>query len=189
MLPVLPLADSGAGDPSGMDVLIPPVYEIFWSAIILLLLWLVLGWATPKIYGMLDDRRQKIDEGLEAADKAKQNAAVSERERQEMMRNAAEEAKQLRDDATSDAQRIVAQAREEASAEAARITENAQRQIAAERQAAQVLLRRDVGSLATDLAERIIGEQLKDTELSSRVIDRFMDDLESDLEKTSKVDV
>ena len=33
--------------------------------------------------------------------------------------------------------------------------------------------------LASTLAERIVGEQLKDTALSERVIDRFLDELEA----------
>ena len=32
--------------------------------------------------------------------------------------------------------------------------------------------------LASSLAERIVGEQLRDTELSARVIDRFLDELD-----------
>ena len=49
----------------------------------------------------------------------------------------------------------------------------------ADKQAAQISLRTDVGLLASSLAEKIVGEQLKDTELSARVIDRFLDDLEA----------
>ena len=55
----------------------------------------------------------------------------------------------------------------------------AERQIQAEKQAAQISLRTDVGLLASTLAERIVGEQLKDAELSARVIDRFLDGLEA----------
>ena len=46
-------------------------------------------------------------------------------------------------------------------------------------QAAQISLRTDVGMLASTLAERIVGEQLSDTALSERVIDRFLDELET----------
>ena len=53
------------------------------------------------------------------------------------------------------------------------------RQILAEKQAAQISLRTDVGMLASTLAERIVGEQLSDTALSERVIDRFLDELET----------
>jgi F-type H+-transporting ATPase subunit b len=36
-----------------------------------------------------------------------------------------------------------------------------------------------VGTLASDLASKIVGESLTDDERSRRVIDRFLDDLES----------
>ena len=67
----------------------------------------------------------------------------------------------------------------DAQTEAAGILEGAQRQILADKQAAQISLRTDVGMLASTLAERIVGEQLKDTALSERVIDRFLDELEA----------
>lgn len=102
----------------GLDVLIPPVYEIFWSALIMLGLWLVLGKALPKIYGMIDDRREMIDAGLDAADKAKEDASLAKREREEILRKAQEEAREIRGDAQKDAGRIVAQGRHEAQAEA-----------------------------------------------------------------------
>ena len=37
-----------------------------------------------------------------------------------------------------------------------------------------------MGLLASELAEKIIGEQLTDTALTSRVVDRFLDELEAD---------
>ena len=61
-----------------------------------------------------------------------------------------------------------------------RIVEASQRQILAEKQAAQISLRSEVGLLASELAEKIIGEQLTDTALTSRVVDRFLDELEAD---------
>lgn len=165
----------------GLDVLIPPIYEIFWSALILLGLWFVIRAALPKIYTMLDERRDKIDEGLRAAETAQEEAALARREREELMRNATAEAREIRDQASADAKRIVAQAQKDASAEAERIRENASKQIEVEKEAAQISLRQDVGSLASELAEKIVGEQLKDEALSQRVIDRFMDELEADL--------
>jgi len=40
-------------------------------------------------------------------------------------------------------------------------------------------LRSEVGSLATELAGRIVGESLEDDARSNRVVDRFLADLES----------
>jgi F-type H+-transporting ATPase subunit b len=66
-----------------------------------------------------------------------------------------------------------------AKAEAARISEQAQAQIAAERQAAVTSLRSEVGTLATELAGKIVGESLNDDARAARVVDRFLADLET----------
>ncbi len=175
------LPASSDAEVGGASVLLPPLFEIFWAAVAALVIWLVVGWALPKIYAMIDERRELIDEGLNAASRAQEDAALAKRERENLLRDAAEHARSIRNDANEDAKRIVAEARTQASAEAARIADTSKRQIEAERQAAFVSLRADVGELATELAERIVGEQLKDEALSTRVIDRFMDELENDL--------
>ncbi|PAK60659.1 F0F1 ATP synthase subunit B, partial [Staphylococcus capitis] len=52
--------------------------------------------------------------------------------------------------------------------------------IEAERLAASVSLRHEVGTLATTLAGKIVGEALDDDERSARVVDRFLADLETE---------
>lgn len=175
-------AEAGEVSSGSSNLLLPPVYEIFWSAIVFLGLWIVLGLALKKIYAKIDERNEEIEAGLDAAAQSQEQAALAERERKDLLRDANEQAREVREKASQDAQRIVAQAKTEAQSEAARITDNATKQIAAERAAAELTLRRDVGELATELAEKIIGEKLKDDEVSSRVIDRFMDQLESSME-------
>ena len=176
---MLPLAaESGQG--GGTAFILPPLYEIFWAAIVLLLILLVVGrYALPRLYAVLDERAQRIQEGLDLADKAKQDQADAEKRAARLVDDARREAARIRDNAQSEAKEIVAKARTDAQAEAAGIVEGAQRQILAEKQAAQISLRTDVGMLASTLAERIVGEQLSDTALSERVIDRFLDELET----------
>jgi F-type H+-transporting ATPase subunit b len=77
--------------------------------------------------------------------------------------------------------------REQAQAEAARIVEHAHSQIEADRQQAVTSLRAEVGSLATDLATRIVGESLEDQARQSRVVDRFLADLEADTQGQGSV--
>ena len=176
---MLPLAaESGQG--GGTAFILPPLYEIFWAAIVLLLILLVVGrFALPRLYAVLDERARRIQEGLDLADKAEQDQADAEKRAARLVDEARREAARIRDNAQSEAKEIVAQARTDAQAEAAGIVEGAQRQILADKQAAQISLRTDVGMLASTLAERIVGEQLSDTALSERVIDRFLDELET----------
>ncbi|MCW2668507.1 MAG: atpF, partial [Frankiales bacterium] len=69
---------------------------------------------------------------------------------------------------------LTAEARETA----ARITARGEEQLAAERQQVVVQLRGDIGRLAVELAERIVGESLADEDRQRRVVDRFLADLE-----------
>lgn len=176
---MLPLATE-EGQSGGTAFILPHAHEIFWAAIVLLLILLVVGrYALPRLYAVLDERAQRIQEGLDLADKAKQEQAGAEKRATRLVDEARREAARIRDNAQSEAKEIVAKARTDAQAEAAGIVEGAQRQILAEKQAAQISLRTDVGMLASTLAERIVGEQLSDTALSERVIDRFLDELET----------
>ena len=53
-----------------------------------------------------------------------------------------------------------------------------------DRKAASAALRQDVGKLATELAGKLVGESLEDHARQSRVIDRFLDELEEKAEAT-----
>lgn len=175
---LVPMSEESVG---GISVVLPPLYEIFWSALILLIILLVVGrYALPRIYSMIDERREAIQEGLEAAEKARADSAAASREKDELLRDAQAEAHQIREDARAQAQQIITQARSEALAEAQRVQDAAQRQILAERQAAQISLRSDVGLLASELAEKLVGEHLENTDLTARVVDRFLDELEAE---------
>ena len=176
---MLPLANEG-GQGGGTAFILPHAHEIFWAAVVLLLILLVVGrYALPRLYAVLDERARRIQEGLDLADKAKQDQADAEKRAARLVNDARREAARIRDNAQGEAKEIIAKARDDAQAEAAGIVEGAQRQILAEKQAAQISLRTDVGMLASTLAERIVGEHLSDTALSERVIDRFLDELET----------
>ena len=94
----------------------------------------------------------------------------------QQLADARHEAARLREEAREQGAQIIAEMREEAQAEARRLTEAAQQQIQAERQQALTALRSEVGALSTDLASRIVS--LTDEARQSRVVDRFLDDLE-----------
>ena len=162
------------------SILRPATYDIVWSAVCFLVIAYVLGkQVLPTFNRILDERTEKIEAGLSFADEAKTQAAESAAEVERLLLEARTEAARVRDDARSEANQIVVEARAKASLEAERILETAQRQIEAERQAASVSLRADVGALASDLASKIVGESLDDVARQSRVVDRFLDELES----------
>jgi len=160
--------------------LLPETYDIVWSLVIVVVLGLVfLKYALPKIQAVLDERTELVEGGLAKAETAQAEAAAALVEYQQQLNDARTEAARIREEARAEGSAIVAESRTRATAEAARIVENAQRQIDAERQQASVSLRNEVGTLATDLASKIVGESLADEARRSRVVERFLDDLEA----------
>ena len=141
--------------------------------------WAVAKYVVPLFEKMYAERTAAIEGGLENAQAAQEEAAAALAEYKEQLSHARAEAGKIREEARTQGAQIVAEMREQAQSEAARITAAASQQIAAERQQAIVQLRSDVGALATDLASRIVGESLEDAARQSRVVDRFLDELEA----------
>ncbi len=166
-------------DVKGIDLFLPATYDLFWSAVILVIIAVVVYRLMPKFTAILDERTAKIEGGIAKADAAQAQADAALAENQAQLQEARTEAARIREEARSEGAVIVAEQRVRASQEADRLVEAAQRQIDAERQQAAVSLRGEVGTLATELASKIVGESLEDSVRQSRVIDRFLDELES----------
>jgi len=132
----------------------------------------------PRIQKMLAERTELIEGGLAKADEAQAEATEVLDQYRQQLADARREAARLRQEATEQGAQIIAEMREQAQAEARRLTDAAQAQIEAERQQALTSLRAEVGTLATELASRIVGESLADQARQSRMVDRFLDELE-----------
>ncbi|MDR1441574.1 MAG: F0F1 ATP synthase subunit B [Bifidobacteriaceae bacterium] len=168
------------GTPEGIGLFIPPWDEVIISSLCLIVIAIAVGkYGVPRYLKVLDERAEVIEGGIKRAERAEEEIAQIRSGLDAEKEAARLEAAKVREEAKSDASAIVAEAKAKAGDEARRISEAAQRQIDSERRAAEVSLRKDVGTLATELAERIVGESLKDSALAGRVIDRFLDDLES----------
>ena len=159
--------------------LVPNLTELIVGAvtfgIIFVALWRVL---IPRLNRTLEERTDKIEGGLQRAEEAQAEANATLARYREQLAEARHEAARLREEAREQGAQIIAEMREQAQAEARRITEAAQAQIEAERQQALTSLRAEVGTLATELASRIVGESLTDEARQSRMVDRFLSELE-----------
>ena len=133
----------------------------------------------PPINRAMTARQDAIRQQFEELDQAKEEANSAKDEFQSQIEEARHEAARIREDAREQGAAIIAEMREQAQSEASRIVEHGKAQIEAERQAAVASLRTEVGTLATTLAGRIVGESLDDDARQGRVVERFLADLES----------
>ena len=173
-------AVSVAAEESENNVLLPHTYDLVWSLVIVVVIGVVFYRVVlPKFQAVLDERTALIEGGIAKAEKAQEAADAAVAEQQKLLAEARADAAQVREEARAEGTAIVKDLRVKAGEEAARVTETARRQIEADRQAASVSLRTEVGALATDLASKIVGESLEDSARQSRVVDRFLDELEA----------
>jgi F-type H+-transporting ATPase subunit b len=115
---------------------------------------------------------------MEKAERAQLEAERALTQYTTQLNEARGEAQKIREDARVQGAAIIEDLRSKAAEEAARITASATAAIEAERQQALTSLRNEVGALATELAGKIVGEALDDQVRQSRIVDRFIADLE-----------
>jgi F-type H+-transporting ATPase subunit b len=160
--------------------LIPELPELIIGAIAFLIVFGILAKVLmPRIQQTLAERTDAIEGGLDRAEKAQAEAARTLDQYRAQLAEARHEAARLREEAREQGAQIIAEMREQAQEEARRVTEAAQAQLAADRQQALAALRNEVGALSVDLASKIVGEALADDARQRRLVDRFLDELES----------
>jgi F-type H+-transporting ATPase subunit b len=162
-----------------INPLVPHTAELIVGAIAFTLLFLVLrSKVVPMFEKAFTARTEAIQGGMERAEKAQLEAQRALGQYNDQLSKAREEAQTLREEARVQGSAIIEELRAKAQEEAARITAAAHASIEAERQQAVTSLRNEVGTLAVELASKIVGEALEDQARQSRIVDRFLDDLE-----------
>ncbi len=168
------LAEAGS-DP---NPLLPESYDIFWSAVVFIVVGFVFfKYVVPRLTKILDERSDKIEGGLEKAEQAQAQAQATLEQYQQQLSDARLEAARIREEARSQGQQILAQLRAEAQAEADRIVSAGHAQLEAQRQQIVTELRSELGHTAVDLAEKIIGQSVADEAKQAASIDRFLAEL------------
>ena len=165
--------------------LIPDTWEMLITFIgFVILLFIAIKYIVPAFEKVYKDRSEAIEGGLAKATAAQAEAKAARDEYNQQLESARLEAQKIREEARSEGEKILADFKDRANMESARITENAHKAIEAERAAAVVSLRDEVGTLATQLASKIVGESLNDDDRANRVVDRFLADLDAEQSRT-----
>jgi len=150
--------------------------DFIWHTINFIVLIVLLSrFLYRPIVAMLDERTRRIQESLEAAERARADVAQADRERDELLASARREIQEMMTTAQQVAERIQSEARTTAQQEAQRIVETARQEADAERAQAMAELRREVASLAVAAAERVISRSLDD-QAHRQLVEQFLDE-------------
>jgi F-type H+-transporting ATPase subunit b len=159
--------------------LVPDVSELIVGLVVFIIVFAILAKVLmPRITKTLAERTDLIEGGLNRADEAQAEAKRVLEEYRAQLAEARHEASRLREEAKEQGSQIKAELRAQGEAERQRIVEAAHAQIDADRQQAISALRAEVGTMAVDLASRIVGESLEDEARQRGTVDRFLAELE-----------
>ena len=128
--------------------------------VFLILVWFTMKFVWPPITKALDERAQKIADGLSAADKAKADLASANKRVEEQLAAARTDAAQRLADAERLAQSMVEDAKGRAAEEAAKIVAAAKAEAQQESIKAREVLREQVAALAVKGAEQILRKEV-----------------------------
>ncbi|MGI8926774.1 MAG: F0F1 ATP synthase subunit B [Tepidiformaceae bacterium] len=146
------------------------IAQIVNFAVLLVVLRLTLY---KPILRMLEERKQRIAEGLNAAEIARAEALQAQANIQGQLDTARREGQELVASAQTIATRIQAEAREQAGRDREAATQRARAEIQLERDRAIAELRGEFADITVRAAEKVIGESL-DRQAHQRIIDETL---------------
>jgi F-type H+-transporting ATPase subunit b len=144
-----------------------------------ILCFILMKFVFPKMEETFKARVDAIEGGIERAEKAQAEANQLLTQYKAQLAEARTEAARIRDEARADAegirQDVLARAREESD----RIIAAGREALAGERAAIVRELRAEMGTLAVDLAGKIVGESLADEARRKGTVERFLSELDT----------
>ena len=138
--------------------------------------WFCMKFVWPVIFLAMEERQQKISEGLDAADRAVRDLEAAKSKATDQMKEAKKEAASIVDQANKRASQIVDEAKQQAIAEGDRLKVAAEAEIEQEVNRAKEELRASVAGLALAGAEKVLEASIDDK--ANRAL---VDDLASQL--------
>lgn len=167
-----------------MNLVTPDSGLIFWMTLAFAIVFFILAkFGFPMISNMVEARREKIEKSLKDAEEAQAQLAQMNETRNQMLRQAREEQTRILSDADRQRNEIIAKAGDDARKEAESIMAAARIRIANEREEAMRDIRARVASLSVDIAEKVLMQDMSDSQTRARYMDKALEELEKEDKK------
>ncbi|MEE9373588.1 MAG: F0F1 ATP synthase subunit B [Saprospiraceae bacterium] len=143
------------------SVIKPDVGLIFWTTLIFGLFWFFIGkYAFKPIAEALKSREEDIQSALDEAVKVKEEMKSLQSQNVKLLQEAREERAAMLKDAKDMKNKIVNDSKIKAKEEASKIVAGAQKEIENQKNAAIAEVKKEVGTMAVDIAEKILRKNL-----------------------------
>ncbi|HEY8539322.1 MAG TPA: F0F1 ATP synthase subunit B [Steroidobacteraceae bacterium] len=133
---------------------------IIQGIVFLILAWVTMKFIWPPLIAAIDERRQKIAEGLAAAEKGEKSLQEAKSNAQEIIKEAREQASKIVEQANRRSSELIEEARGAALAEGQRLVAEARQNVELEATRAREQLRKDVAAIAVAAASKLLGREI-----------------------------
>lgn len=156
----------------GFTVIRPDPGTIIWTTIIFGLFWLLMSrLAFKPISKALKQRESDIQHSLDEAKRAREEMSQLKSENEALLAKAQEERAMILREAKEAKESIISEAREKANEEYHKILQSAKQEIENQRMAAVIDLKNQVGTIAIEIAEKVIQRELKSDKDHARYVE------------------
>jgi F-type H+-transporting ATPase subunit b len=164
-------------EPSGIDLIIPAVDELIWGAVAFVIAFVVLTkLAFPALQKGIQDRSNKIQGDLEAAENARAEADRMLEDYKRQMAEARSEANKVIEEARQQAEQVRRDIIAKAEKDAEQIVTRAQQQLEAERTRTIQELQGTISDLSIELAEKVVGRSI-DASAQRELVDAYIQEV------------
>jgi F-type H+-transporting ATPase subunit b len=144
------------------SVMNPSFGLLFWTTIVFILVWFVLGkLAFKPIAKALQEREQTIDDALHAAEKARKEIIDITSGRDKLLEEARIQRIQIVNEAQALRDRIIEEAKVKAEDNARKLLDAAKEETANRRAEMEISLYNEIGKISLSIARQIIQSELK----------------------------
>jgi len=138
--------------------------------------WFTMKFVWPPIMKALDERQEKIADGLAAAERGRRELELAQHRVKDEMKHAKVQAAEVLDKANRRAAQLLEEAKENARQEGLQLAKIANEHIAQEVNRAKDGLRKQVATLAVAGAERILMQEV-DAEANRALLDKLVEEI------------
>jgi len=161
-----------------MELIYPGLGLVFWTTLSFAILFLILKkFAWIPILSMLHQREEKIDEALNAAEKAREEIKELHISNEQLFRDAKVEREKILAEARLLKEKILEESRQKGSEETERMIDAAREAIKFEKLAAITELKNQIALLSIDIAEKVLVEELAPSEKQKQLVNNLLDEI------------
>ncbi|MFN8211721.1 MAG: F0F1 ATP synthase subunit B [Bacteroidales bacterium] len=157
----------------------PAIGTVFWTTLIFVLFFLMLSkFAWKPILKAVKARDEIIKGSLESAEKAREDMKRMQADNEAILKKAREERENILRDARDVRDKLINEAKGKATEEAEKLIEKARETIEREKNKALSEIHEQVAYLSIEVASKILGEKLQQSDQQNKLIEGYLKDLE-----------